>query len=92
MKTMITKNIVRFLIQASQMLAVCLWCFFLGTATGLLMLIVGFIAGCKEGEFGLFYAGICWNLGQLLPILISAFYRNVFGVDEWLKNESFFVY
>ena len=72
------------------MIAVCLWCFFLGTVLGCFMLVLGFIAGVMGDGWNDFLGGALWCLGQIAPIFFSWLYRKIYGADEWLKSETFF--
>ena len=84
------KTIFRLLIEATQLIAICLWCFYIGTAFGVFMLIVGFVIAMMGGGWDECLGGALWCIGQVVPVLLSWGYKKAYGSDDWFKSETFF--
>lgn len=83
------KYIFRLVIEGLQIVAACLWCFYLGTVLGVLMLVIGAGIGFKGGGWNDFFGGVLWCLGQTLPFVFAWIYRKLYGADEWVRSETF---
>lgn len=84
------KYILRATISITQMIALCLWCFFLGSILGVFMVVAGFFTGLMSGEYGEFWGGVAWCFGHFAFLPFTWLYRNIYGNDEWYKSETLF--
>jgi hypothetical protein len=83
------KEILKGAIFITQMIAICCWCFFLGSAFAGITLIIGFAIGYLGGGWYDFLVGLFWCLAHFVSFPFSWLYKSVYGVDDWYESEVF---
>lgn len=84
------KAFLKAIIYLTQLITCCVWCFFLGSILGTVMLIIGFFTGLQSGVWDEFYFGVFFVFCHLISLPFSFTYKKIYGSDEWFKSETFF--
>ncbi len=84
------KYIFRFTIHALQLISLCCWCFFIGTAYGALFFIAGIFCGLQNEDWSYFLVGAALLAGHVISLPFSFLYSVIYGRDAWFTDETIF--
>lgn len=84
------KQILRAIIFLAQIVALCIWCFYLGSIMSVFMLVVGFVCGLMGGGYSEFWGSVFLCVGHVAFLPFCWLYKKLYGVDKWYKSETFF--
>jgi len=84
------KQILRAVIFLTQMILLCVWCFYIGTIFAVITLVIGFFIGFYGGGWHDFFIGLYWCAAHVMCLPFVGLYKLLYGADEWYKSETFF--